>query len=131
MRKVRLLHPEKQPRELHATEAGKYHATEAIRLQNETTWNVILSHAHTAKHADVHGLDVLALSGVLIIQDDPSEFVCRKCRRKASDGVVCISFIREAVLSRLREIGERSKSESAVYQCGEPHLPLQKADLDV
>ena len=35
--------------------------------------------------------------------------------RVARDGVVCVSYIRTAVLSRLREIGGRSKSENAVY----------------
>ena len=38
--------------------------------------------------------------------------------RVARDGVVCVSYIRAAVVSCLREIGGRSKSESAVYPYG-------------
>ena len=38
--------------------------------------------------------------------------------RVARDGIVCVSYIRAAVVSRLREIGGRSKSESAVYPYG-------------
>ena len=38
--------------------------------------------------------------------------------RVARDGVVCVSYIRSAVVSRLREIGRRSKSESAVHPYG-------------
>ena len=39
-------------------------------------------------------------------------------QRVAHDGVVCVSYIRAAVVSHLREIGGRSKSESAVYPYG-------------
>ena len=36
----------------------------------------------------------------------------------AHDGVVCVSYIRAAVVSHLWEIGGQSKSGSAVYPCG-------------
>ena len=38
--------------------------------------------------------------------------------RVAHDGVVCVSYIRAAVMSCLREIGGQSKAESAVYPYG-------------
>ena len=38
--------------------------------------------------------------------------------RVARDGVVCVSYIRAAVVSHLQEIGGRSKSESTVYPRG-------------
>ena len=38
--------------------------------------------------------------------------------RVARDGVACVPYIRGAVVSRLREIGGRSKLDSAVYPYG-------------
>ena len=38
--------------------------------------------------------------------------------RVARDGVVCVSYIHSAVVSRLQEVSGQSKSESAVYPYG-------------
>ena len=51
---------------------------EPIRLRNETTWNVIPSHAHKAKSANYA--------------------ICH-------NGVICVSYICAALVSHLREIG--------------------------
>ena len=48
-------------------------------MQNETMRNMILSHAHKAKSADM------------------------QYGRVARDGVVCVSYTRVVVVSRLRE----------------------------
>ena len=52
--------------------------------------------------------------------------------RVARDGVVCVSYIRAAVVSRLREIGGRSKSESTVYPYGlSRQTPRSSVDTDL